>query len=287
MNLLVPPTTGVTMPPATNPAANNALGAASPAPTAAQPNPIVDRGLLSYAHSPTPPTGSGTQQGGFTNVAPRADVSGLDPQFASKAQAFQQAAKAAGVDTTVLSGYRGTDLQSKLYANYQAKQAGRPLPYPTEGSGGIAAPPGQSYHNYGRAVDIAASTPAGQQWLISNAPKYGLYPGANFGDPPHFQDASWSPGGTGAGQAPMNLHQGPETSESGQSTSATKPTAPVAPTQPTAATPSITQPGAANNPNAYKLAMILSMFPQHKFSPVDYNPFNNEPRMRAPGATLD
>jgi hypothetical protein len=256
---------------------------------------------LSYARNPTPPAGIGTNRDGFSNVAKNANTANLDPQFSSKAQAFQQAAKAAGVDTTLLSGYRDVDLQSRLYANYQAKQAGQPIPYPQDGSGGIAAKPGQSYHNYGRAIDLAANTPQGQQWLIANAPKYGLYPGANFGDPPHFQDADWSPN---SGQP---MHQGTETSESGQSTpgSVAQPFVAQHPVAanigPASAVPSMAygpdgssapasiaaMPGTAANPNAFKLAMLLSMFPQHKFTPIDYNPYATEPRMRAPGATLD
>ena len=87
---------------------------------------------------------------------------GLKPEFRQSMEQFQKDAAAQGIQTRAVSGYRSTDLQSKLYANYQAKQNGQPLPYPEEGSGGIAAPPGQSYHNYGEASDVSSRRAAGR-----------------------------------------------------------------------------------------------------------------------------
>lgn len=61
--------------------------------------------------------------------------------------------------------------------------------------GAKAAPPGQSYHNYGLATDgyitvngrIPSPLPAPPSTVIEVAKKYGLSWGGNFGDPPHFE----------------------------------------------------------------------------------------------------
>lgn len=73
------------------------------------------------------------------------DTVNLDPEFKLgflEAEAVMK--ERGGEDTIILlwSAYRSVVEQARLYAAYQA------------GTGGIAAPPGQSYHNYGRAVDV-------------------------------------------------------------------------------------------------------------------------------------
>ena len=228
------------------------------------------KSLLAYARNPTPVAGSGASVGGLTGVASHANVTDLNPEFLKRAAAFQQAAKAAGVETTVLSGFRPNDQQARLYANYQAKLSGQPLPYPAESSGGIAAPPGKSYHNSGNAMDMYATDPAKQGWLVENAPKFGLYPGANFGDPGHFQIAGANPGGDHTGGS-----GGSGSSTSPIVASATSPAPPVAPAS--------DAPPAPQNPtdlirNEMKLALIRNMFPQHAITPVAYDPFKAVPQ---------
>jgi len=191
----------------------------------------------------------GKPSGGFLSVAPNVNTEGLNPEFAKRAAALQAAAKAAGIDTTVLSGYRSNEQQAGLYAKYKA------------GTGGIAAPPGMSYHNHGNAVDMYASDPKNQSWLVANAPKFGLYPGANFGDPGHFQIAGANVAGDHAPQA----------------------------AQGNGVTPSETMPSASSAPDAsanpaevfrddMKLRLLQGMFPQHNIAQVEYDPWKFVPK---------
>lgn len=116
------------------------------------------------------------------------DIADLNPVFADKINGFLTAAQKAGVPAHIISGYRDNSKQAKLYANYQAKQAGHAIPYPEEGSGGVAAPPGGSMHNFGLATDVLANS-GHQQDLIAFAnahPELGVKSLGAF-DPPHFQ----------------------------------------------------------------------------------------------------
>jgi hypothetical protein len=116
------------------------------------------------------------------------DLTDLNPEFHTRINKFVAAAQAAGIPTHFTSGFRDNALQAKLYANYQAKQAGQPLPYPEEGSGGIAAPAGGSYHNFGFATDVVAEN-GRQNDLIAFAnahPEFGIT-ALGSRDPVHFQ----------------------------------------------------------------------------------------------------
>lgn len=235
----------------------------------------TSKNLLGYAHNPTPVAGSGQTVGGLSGVSSHADIKDLDPRFSSRVVALQTAAKAAGVDTSILSGYRSRDLQQRLYLNYQAHKAGQPLPYPSEGSGGLAAPPGMSYHNAGLAVDMYAADPKQQQWLVANAPKYGLYPGANFGDPGHFQMAREGVG-SGSGTSSPASAQAPAASQPASSATPSADQAPTVDSSAGAASPS-SSPGLPRG--LLTLAALQSMFPQHAFTPVDYNPYALLPKL--------
>ena len=103
-----------------------------------------------------------------------ADVSDLNPVFAQRLAQFRDALTKAGISNTVASGYRSPELQQQLYADYQAKQAGQPLPFPQAGSGNIAAPPWRSFHNYGLAADVTTPNSGDYQRMWSMAPQYGL-----------------------------------------------------------------------------------------------------------------
>jgi hypothetical protein len=72
----------------------------------------------------------------------------------------------------VISGYRSPALQAQLYSRYKA------------GKGGVAAPPGHSQHQFGRAADIGRG--AGFNWLHRNAHRFGLVFPHSF-DQPHIQ----------------------------------------------------------------------------------------------------
>lgn len=100
---------------------------------------------------------------------------GLDPVFAQRAYALTQAAHAAGIPLQVTSAYRSPEVQARLWERALAKY-GSP-----EAARKWVAPPGQSQHNRGTAIDFAvngslirdADSPAAQ-WLRANAAAYGL-----------------------------------------------------------------------------------------------------------------
>jgi len=87
-----------------------------------------------------------------------------------------------GIRLLVFSGQRSFEHQAILYQKY------------LEG-GNIAAPPGNSWHNYGRAIDFVPVDSSGKQiWNTSDATwkqisdiakKYTLHSGYAFGDPQH------------------------------------------------------------------------------------------------------
>jgi hypothetical protein len=247
-----------------NPLTGNKIGVSDPV----QPSLLSNSSphtLLNFAHNPSGVAGFGSNVSDLTGVSPKANVTQLDPDFKSRLVKFQQAAREAGVETNIISGYRNNDQQAKLYANYKAKQSGSALPYPEEGSGGIAAPPGMSYHNSGNAVDMYAVDPTKQDWLIKNAPAYGIYPGANFGDRGHFQISGANPSGDHAGSA---------ASSSGQTTDQGSQTPPALEEGSGEATPN----GSSSMHGLYTMALLQNLYPQHKFTPIEYDPFAVQPR---------
>jgi hypothetical protein len=121
-----------------------------------------------------------------------ARVQGLNPQFATS---LEQAARDfeeqnPGRRAAFESLTRTRDEQAAAYNRYRL------------GQGGLAAPPGQSRHEYGLAADIPDG--AFLNWLHSNADKYGLafLPGKSFeSDPGHVQLAGGLPQGAAAPSA--------------------------------------------------------------------------------------
>ena len=89
--------------------------------------------------------------------------------------AMQSAAKQAGVNLVLSSGFRTMEEQERLYAMYQA------------GTGNLAAKPGYSNHQNGTAVDIAVHDSFNSPeylWLALNARTYGFVnTGKNFSQP--------------------------------------------------------------------------------------------------------
>jgi hypothetical protein len=86
---------------------------------------------------------------------------GVDPEFGQRLTAALAAAeRATGERSRVESLVRSTDQQAVLYQKY------------LDGTGGLAAPPGTSRHETGRAADI----PDGKvlDWLHQHAEEYGL-----------------------------------------------------------------------------------------------------------------
>ncbi|TWP50584.1 hypothetical protein FKR81_20680 [Lentzea tibetensis] len=116
------------------------------------------------------------------STPPKADVGGLrnghvqpskltsvgdgEKMLAPVARQFRRmdaAARTAGIDLHVESGYRGYAEQSALYQKYLA------------GKGNLAAPPGRSDHGLGLSADIVTSqNPKVLVWLRANAGKFGF-----------------------------------------------------------------------------------------------------------------
>jgi peptidoglycan hydrolase-like protein with peptidoglycan-binding domain len=85
--------------------------------------------------------------------------------YTPAAQAFRRmddAARAAGHDLHVNSGYRTYGEQAALYQAYR------------DGTGNLAAAPGRSTHGLGLSADIRVTDPATLRWLRANAARYGF-----------------------------------------------------------------------------------------------------------------
>ena len=126
-----------------------------------------------------PAGGGGGYKGG--PGGDRAGAYGLNSKAGAKLQALQGAYKQRwGSDLPVNSGGRSYADQVKAYQNYLR-------------GGNLAAPPGTSVHESGRAVDFggAAHNYSPQHtWLVQNAPNFGwTWAGKNFSqvEPWHFE----------------------------------------------------------------------------------------------------
>jgi peptidoglycan LD-endopeptidase CwlK len=103
-----------------------------------------------------------------------------------------------GTKLRVVQGYRSTEEQNKLYGygRTEINPNSKPTVKKPLGSTVTNAKGGESYHNYGVAVDIQKSpygsdTPKIDKYTASVAEKLGLEWGGNwttFKDYPHFQD---------------------------------------------------------------------------------------------------
>jgi LAS superfamily LD-carboxypeptidase LdcB len=92
------------------------------------------------------------------------DVDGIDVEVAT-ALAFREMQRAAAVDgitITIQSGFRTFERQAELYRAYRA------------GVGNLAARPGHSNHQLGRALDIVLDAPT-YTWLQTHARAHGFY----------------------------------------------------------------------------------------------------------------
>lgn len=144
---------------------------------------------------------------------PSRKIQDLHPSFAPRVAATQAAWKKAGYDVLVTCTLRSVEEQNALYAQ------GRTTPGPivTKAKGG------QSWHNFGLAIDVVPLVAGKAMWDESNpiwraladiAKKQGLSWGGDwtggFRDIPHFE---WHPGLTlkaakaawDAGQRPVPI----------------------------------------------------------------------------------
>ena len=111
--------------------------------------------------TPTAPTGTNGRLPDSQLTA----VGDGERMFTSAAAAFRRmddAARAAGHDLHVNSGYRTYEEQAGLYQAYR------------NGTGNLAAAPGRSTHGLGLSADINVTDGATLRWLRANAGRYGF-----------------------------------------------------------------------------------------------------------------
>jgi LAS superfamily LD-carboxypeptidase LdcB len=115
---------------------------------------------LSTAHART---ATGYSRGQKTKIK-LVEVGGVELEAAT-ARAFRKMADAArksGIHIGIRSGFRSHEKQKELYKQYR------------RGWGHLAARPGYSNHQSGRAVDIYIDDYAVYEWLRKHAHKYGF-----------------------------------------------------------------------------------------------------------------
>lgn len=87
----------------------------------------------------------------------------LEVNTAAAYRRMQAAARRAGVSLRVVSGFRTMDQQRYLWNLYRS------------GRGAVAARPGYSNHQSGRALDLNTSSPGVYNWLVRHAAAYGFH----------------------------------------------------------------------------------------------------------------
>ena len=129
------------------------------------------RALNGGAVSNPPPASGGARVTGYVNGRPVnitvSSVGNGKYMRTDAANAFNRMkadAARAGINLTVVSGFRTMDQQRYLYALYQS------------GRGNLAARPGYSNHQGGLSADISvgSSSSATYRWLANNARRYGF-----------------------------------------------------------------------------------------------------------------
>lgn len=100
----------------------------------------------------------------------------LDPDFADAIETLFDDALGAGVIDAIeiVSGWRDSRQQARLYADYRAGRSSLP-----------AAAPGTSFHEFGLAVDVAVSPPEALADFGLFAESRGFRWGGRFDDPVH------------------------------------------------------------------------------------------------------
>jgi len=120
----------------------------------------------------------GSKYGGKGLVGPHKLISGAANAMEAMKRDYK---KSTGQNLPILWGGRTYEEQARLYALYKA------------GKGNLAAPPGKSEHNKGRAVDFGGANSTNTRvfrWLQQNAAKYGFkWTGKNFSqlEPWHWE----------------------------------------------------------------------------------------------------
>src|SRR5262245_38504869 len=108
-------------------------------------------------------TATGYSHGRKTRIT-LIEIAGVEVE-ASTARAFRAMAKAArkgGLELAIRSGFRSHEKQQELYREYR------------HGWGHLAARPGYSNHQSGKALDIYITDYRVYEWLKQHAAKYGF-----------------------------------------------------------------------------------------------------------------
>ncbi len=100
----------------------------------------------------------------------------LLPEFARAVDEVFAAAEDEGIGILIVSTYRSSAEQSKLHRAW-IRRGKTGLP---------AAPPGQSFHEFGLAVDFATDPPDALERVGEIAEDFGLRWGGRFNDPVHI-----------------------------------------------------------------------------------------------------
>jgi len=132
----------------------------------------------------TPNNGYGTSLINWAMLETNSNLSELQEGFRNRVIMMLRGLWAAGYLPYVYSGGRTITLQAQLYKKFKS------------GLGLTAAPPGESKHNFGSAVDIkvldhaGGNQPGGLKLLdqIARKLKLGFEWGASYKDPNHFED---------------------------------------------------------------------------------------------------
>ncbi len=116
----------------------------------------------------------------------------LMPGFAARVEELFDRAEAEGIGIEITSTYRSSADQAQLYQDYRRRLAD--FRAGNRASAGLpAAPPGQSYHEVGLAVDVVTDPPDAIERVAEIAAELGLRWGGDFGDPVHFDAGNLVP----------------------------------------------------------------------------------------------
>jgi hypothetical protein len=98
-----------------------------------------------------------------------AGYDGMNGEFVSRLRVMINAARGAGHQVSIGSGYRSPERQAQLFEEavrkYGSEAAARKW----------VAPPGKSNHGKGIAADLGFGSDAARDWVHANAARYGLF----------------------------------------------------------------------------------------------------------------
>ncbi len=114
------------------------------------------------------------------------------PGFWARFRQVIDAAAEEDIAIRISSAFRSSAEQAKLYSDYRRRLADFHAGIRDE-PGLPAAPPGQSFHEVGLAVDVLTDPPDAIERVAEIAEEFGLRWGGDFGDPVHFDAGNLIP----------------------------------------------------------------------------------------------